>query len=556
LINYIDDGDEEEGREETEMNRNRNNGFQSGSARSQDTGTALEEEKEEADKRYETRFPEKSDRAYYGQNAEADVRGEQDDDASVHLSGSGLDDTEIHDDDDDDEEHPETRKDSESMSEVLLDSKDERYSGHSSFNPGYPEQNPREKNLESGDERYSEIFPTNPDYVERNSKKSGSVVQTIDEERVSESSEVIIDSKELNNKEEKYIETSSLLLHDRDRNIHSSVEDEVVSYKEADLIPQPLSEELEELAEIQPFRSGNHLDVVPMRVGLKDQRLTPRFKGQAAALSTDPSNITTQSNASGSVNAANADENIIKESPVVIVNSDVDVKGSIAMRRSAALASSLMDLQRENGNNLEELEDSNVKSRAASPFEEETALPDNVCKLPVVTGACKGSFPRFYYSPEVRSCIPFTYTGCGQNANNFETAEDCAATCEPNRKSRNTGQKEIEHKENKDKHKLEFGSSDSGTGIYNRNRVRRKFPLAFCTLELDVGEICPDLKRGLYLEDFFYDSRINQCAPFVYSGCGGNANRFSSIWECTSNCVTNSGSEASSAIYEASVPHI
>ncbi|GFU46173.1 hypothetical protein TNCV_2155161 [Trichonephila clavipes] len=35
---------------------------------------------------------------------------------------------------------------------------------------------------------------------------------------------------------------------------------------------------------------------------------------------------------------------------------------------------------------------------------------------------------------------------------------------------------------------------------------------------------------------FYYDPQLRACLPFIYSGCGGNNNRFSSRTECLSVC--------------------
>lgn len=69
------------------------------------------------------------------------------------------------------------------------------------------------------------------------------------------------------------------------------------------------------------------------------------------------------------------------------------------------------------------------------------------------------------------------------------------------------------------------------------NRIKRKFPLVFCELERDNGIVCPGVKRGNYMNQFYYDPIINRCQHFVYNGCGGNANRFSSLWECNMSCA-------------------
>ncbi|KAJ7377314.1 hypothetical protein OS493_030128 [Desmophyllum pertusum] len=53
----------------------------------------------------------------------------------------------------------------------------------------------------------------------------------------------------------------------------------------------------------------------------------------------------------------------------------------------------------------------------------------NPCCLPKETGPCMAYFTRFFYDAATKKCKRFVYGGCGQNANNFESLEDCFNTC-------------------------------------------------------------------------------------------------------------------------------
>uniref|UniRef100_A0A3B4ARR6 BPTI/Kunitz inhibitor domain-containing protein n=1 Tax=Periophthalmus magnuspinnatus TaxID=409849 RepID=A0A3B4ARR6_9GOBI len=55
--------------------------------------------------------------------------------------------------------------------------------------------------------------------------------------------------------------------------------------------------------------------------------------------------------------------------------------------------------------------------------------PGNVCTLPSLVGACKASFPRWWYDAASGVCKPFIYGGCGGNGNNFESQQECEKTC-------------------------------------------------------------------------------------------------------------------------------
>ena len=52
----------------------------------------------------------------------------------------------------------------------------------------------------------------------------------------------------------------------------------------------------------------------------------------------------------------------------------------------------------------------------------------------------------------------------------------------------------------------------------------------YCFMAQDKGE-CDD-----YQARFFYDHTTGVCDQFLYSGCGGNQNRFRSSTECDSKC--------------------
>ncbi|XP_009075771.1 PREDICTED: tissue factor pathway inhibitor-like, partial [Acanthisitta chloris] len=56
-----------------------------------------------------------------------------------------------------------------------------------------------------------------------------------------------------------------------------------------------------------------------------------------------------------------------------------------------------------------------------------------------------------------------------------------------------------------------------------------------CSLPLDEG----DCQR--YTLRWYYNQRVTECRPFVYSGCQGNLNRFDSKEECELHCGQRPG---------------
>lgn len=49
--------------------------------------------------------------------------------------------------------------------------------------------------------------------------------------------------------------------------------------------------------------------------------------------------------------------------------------------------------------------------------------------MAVARGSCDKKIPRWYFENNENVCKPFYYTGCGANANNYETQESCEGKC-------------------------------------------------------------------------------------------------------------------------------
>jgi hypothetical protein len=54
----------------------------------------------------------------------------------------------------------------------------------------------------------------------------------------------------------------------------------------------------------------------------------------------------------------------------------------------------------------------------------------SLCSLPPDTGPCDAAFRRYYFDPAEGQCALFSYGGCEGNANNFESAGECAQACD------------------------------------------------------------------------------------------------------------------------------
>ncbi|XP_075386034.1 tissue factor pathway inhibitor isoform X2 [Tenrec ecaudatus] len=51
------------------------------------------------------------------------------------------------------------------------------------------------------------------------------------------------------------------------------------------------------------------------------------------------------------------------------------------------------------------------------------------CLTPADRGLCRANENRFYYNSNIGKCLPFKYSGCGGNENNFTTKRACLKSC-------------------------------------------------------------------------------------------------------------------------------
>ncbi|XP_071452717.1 spondin-1 [Hetaerina americana] len=81
-----------------------------------------------------------------------------------------------------------------------------------------------------------------------------------------------------------------------------------------------------------------------------------------------------------------------------------------------------------------------VQAKCNLPLEQEVSCKGPPCTINIAdakeacmeeveVGPCRGSFPRWYFEPAKRMCVPFIFGGCRGNRNNFRTREDCIGSC-------------------------------------------------------------------------------------------------------------------------------
>ncbi|XP_077270107.1 proteoglycan-like sulfated glycoprotein papilin isoform X5 [Temnothorax americanus] len=129
----------------------------------------------------------------------------------------------------------------------------------------------------------------------------------------------------------------------------------------------------------------------------------------------------------------------------------------------------------------------------------------DMCNLAVDSGPCRGAFRKYYYEPNLRACHEYMYGGCDGNANRFSTISECESIC-------------IHHEE-----PLPPGND---TSVSN---------LSICKEPVDSGSCTTGATKR-----FYFDEERQTCRAFIYTGCGGNRNRFKTFESCINTCLRTS----------------
>ncbi|XP_065917769.1 uncharacterized protein [Dysidea avara] len=167
----------------------------------------------------------------------------------------------------------------------------------------------------------------------------------------------------------------------------------------------------------------------------------------------------------------------------------------------------------------------------------------DTCRLQPESGPCLAYFPSYFYNSSSQVCEMFLYGGCGGNKNRFRTIEDCQVTC---------GQSV-----NVCKLDPEAGPCETYVPAYFYNATSQmceRFTYGGChgngnkffTIT-ECQRACGKTNKmcGLQAEpgncqgsfpSYFYNTATEECEMFIYSGCGGNQNKFSDIDSCRRTC--------------------
>ncbi|VDP14869.1 unnamed protein product [Soboliphyme baturini] len=158
-----------------------------------------------------------------------------------------------------------------------------------------------------------------------------------------------------------------------------------------------------------------------------------------------------------------------------------------------------------------------------------------VCTQPKATGACQAQQLRYWYNPQTQNCMPFYYSGCQGNDNNFENLQSCLTFCQ------GVFPKPV----------CPQGTAlmQSNSYVYCSPGTLSNCPVNYeCYFDGQVYGCCPKKEytcnshfdAGVFciaqVQRWWFNPATQMCMPFIYNGCGGNSNRFDSRERCESYC--------------------
>ncbi|XP_053651693.1 boophilin-H2-like [Cherax quadricarinatus] len=138
------------------------------------------------------------------------------------------------------------------------------------------------------------------------------------------------------------------------------------------------------------------------------------------------------------------------------------------------------------------------------------------CHAPKDVGTCSGQQEAWYYSRDEHRCIFFVYSGCGGNANRFESRSSCEEHCQESRCP-------------------DLDCPDSCSRTLSTTGCLE----CACTRDEAKAVCSKQMKRG-YCRALFHKwawvPENGRCEHFVYGGCGGNENTFDTEEMCLRVC--------------------
>ncbi|XP_018562061.1 papilin [Anoplophora glabripennis] len=172
----------------------------------------------------------------------------------------------------------------------------------------------------------------------------------------------------------------------------------------------------------------------------------------------------------------------------------------------------------------------------------------DACEQPKEEGPCRGQYQRYYYHDESDQCQPFIYGGCKGNNNNFPTIEACSQKCAaPGRKKDHCSLPRAQgncteklsrwYYDTPEKRCVPFyysGCNGNQNNFDSKEACENDCPMDIvkdtCHLPAETGEC------GNYVDRWYYDTKQKACQQFYYGGCGGNENNFETQQRCQARC--------------------
>ncbi|VBB27324.1 unnamed protein product [Acanthocheilonema viteae] len=166
--------------------------------------------------------------------------------------------------------------------------------------------------------------------------------------------------------------------------------------------------------------------------------------------------------------------------------------------------------------------------------------PEMVCKeMPSAGTNCFGrriAIQRYYFDRTTKQCRPFEYFGCSGNSNNFRNKVDCENFCLANLDNVCDGSAPLKDPSGRLQKCTSAMACPSG---YNCNAKKYCCPTSefACTVSMSSGRSCANsMQRAAW----YYNAITESCMQFMYLGCDGTANRFTSQEACIMHCAKGS----------------
>ncbi|KAM9468978.1 kunitz-type protease inhibitor 2 [Clarias gariepinus] len=234
------------------------------------------------------------------------------------------------------------------------------------------------------------------------------------------------------------------------------------------------------------------------------------------------------------------------------------------------------------------------EASTSSKVYRKTNVSRDYCRLEKAVGHCRAAFPRFYYDVTDQTCKAFVYGGCGGNSNNFNSVEDCQNACggvtgnaltETSASSKSRKSLTQETADKSDAALPEMSSEEyaekclagaevglcrasivryyytsgtckrfryGGCGGNKNNYNSEEECMNTCTVKVVDSKKTDEDREACFVPAdagpcraafrmFYYEPRTQSCREFIYGGCRGNKNRYSTPEECMSNCAGKEG---------------